>query len=156
MMGFFLNKVRFDHSYEVDSAEPTSAQNAGTQINASPESPEESPPTQIPLYVAVFTYSPSNTPQIVPSPLCIILTSASPSVITSSTVRKFHPSLPRLTCIPAFLPIHPLSMHSMPLSTSFIDLPLVFEDVERDRVEKMLRVYVGESDDTGICLVLIS
>jgi hypothetical protein len=54
-MGFFLHKVKFDHSYEVDSAEPASAQNAATQTNASPEFPEESSPSQIPLYVAVFT-----------------------------------------------------------------------------------------------------
>jgi hypothetical protein len=37
--------------------------------------------------------------------------------------------------MPASLPTHPLSTHSIPLSTSFVILPLVFEDVNRDRVE---------------------
>jgi hypothetical protein len=151
-MGFFLNKGKFDDSYEVDSAQPASAQNAATQTNASPESQEESSPSQIPLYAAVFTYPPSNPPKPSPAPLFIISTSTSPSVITSSTVSKFYTSLPRLTCIPTFIPTHTLSMHSMPLSTSFVNLPLIFKDVNRDRVEMKHRVYVVESDEEGIVL----
>jgi hypothetical protein len=151
-MGFFLNKVKFDHSWEVDSAERASAQNAATQTNASPESPEEYSPSRIALYAAVFTYPPSNPPKTSPASLCIISTSTSPPVITSSTVRKFYPSLPRLTCIPTFPPTHTLSTHSMLPSTSFVNLPLVSKGVNRDRVEMKYRVFVVESDEEGIVL----
>jgi hypothetical protein len=54
--------------------------------------------------------------------------------------------------MPACLPTHPLSTHFLPLSTSFVILPLVFEDFNRDRVEMKHRLYVVESDEEGIVL----
>jgi hypothetical protein len=54
--------------------------------------------------------------------------------------------------MPASLPTHPLSTHSLPLSTSLVILPLVFEDVNRDKVEMKHRVYVVESDEEDIVL----
>ena len=148
-MGFLLNKVKFDTPYDEGLGGLASIQHAA---NASQESLEESPPPQIPLYVAVFTYPSSDLPQAIESPLCIISTSTSPSVITSSTLRKYYPNLPWLTCMPASLPTHPLSTYSLPLSTSFVILPLVFKDPNRDRVGMKHIVYVVESDEEDIVL----
>jgi hypothetical protein len=101
-MGFLLNKVKFDTSYDEGLGGLAPIQHAA---NASQESLEESPPPQIPLYVAVFTYPSSDLPQAIESPLCIISTSTSPSAITSSTLRKYYPNLPRLTCKLALFPL---------------------------------------------------
>ena len=54
--------------------------------------------------------------------------------------------------MPASLPTHPLSTYSLPLSTSFVILPLVFKDPNRDRVGMKHIVYVVESDEEDIVL----
>jgi hypothetical protein len=121
--------------------------------NASQESQEKSSLSPTPSHLAA--YSTSTYPQTIRSPLSIVSTSTPPSIITSATLHKFYLNLPHLACPPDFLPTYPLFAYSMSLSidlsTSFVNLPLVFENVNRGRFEMTHNVYVVESEE-GIVL----